>query len=170
MSTTAMPAARNRAFPDLSFLLAHTSHVLTTRLTAVLAEIGMTVRGHCVLMHALPGDLTQIELAKLTDLDKTTMVVTLDELEEAGLAQRRPSPADRRARIVVVTEEGQRIAAVGEQLVDPTSGKPSPARSAGWSAATWPTPRTASGRSGGHGKPAGRPVKDCLQQNHLLRF
>jgi MarR family transcriptional regulator, transcriptional regulator for hemolysin len=118
MSTTAMPAARNRAFPDLSFLLAHTSHVLTTRLTAVLAEIGMTVRGHCVLMHALPGDLTQIELAKLTDLDKTTMVVTLDELEEAGLAQRRPSPADRRARIVVVTEEGQRIAALGEDLVD----------------------------------------------------
>lgn len=117
-TTTAMPAARNRAFPDLSFLLAHTSHVLTTRLTAVLAEIGMTVRGHCVLMHALPGDLTQIELAKLTDLDKTTMVVTLDELEEAGLALRRPSPADRRARIVVVTEEGQRIAAVGEQLVD----------------------------------------------------
>jgi MarR family transcriptional regulator for hemolysin len=96
MSTTTMPAARNRAFPDLSFLL----------------------RGHCVLMHALPGNLTQIELAKLTDLDKTTMVVTLDELEEAGLAQRRPSPSDRRARIVVVTEEGQRIAAIGERLVD----------------------------------------------------
>jgi MarR family transcriptional regulator, transcriptional regulator for hemolysin len=91
MSTLTPP----RTAPDLSFLLSHTSHVLNTRLTAALAEIGMTVRGHCVLMHALPGELTQIELAKLSDLDKTTMVVTLDELEAAGLAERRPAAADR---------------------------------------------------------------------------
>lgn len=107
-----------RAAPDLSFLLAHTSHVLTTRMTAALAEIGMTPRGHCVLVKAMGGELTQIELAKLADLDKTTMVVTLDELEEAGLAERRPSPADRRARIVAVTDEGRRVAEAGEQIVD----------------------------------------------------
>jgi MarR family transcriptional regulator, transcriptional regulator for hemolysin len=112
-----------RAEPDLSFLLAHTSHVLSTRLTAALAEIGMTVRGHCVLMHALPGELTQIELARLSDLDKTTMVVTLDELEAAGLAQRRPAAADRRARIVTVTDEGRRVAAAGEQIVDRVHGE-----------------------------------------------
>jgi MarR family transcriptional regulator for hemolysin len=104
--------------PDLSFLLAHASHVLASRMTAALAEIGMTPRGHCVLVHALPGELTQIELAKLADLDKTTMVVTLDELEEAGYAERRPSRTDRRARIVTVTEEGERIAAAGAKIVD----------------------------------------------------
>jgi MarR family transcriptional regulator, transcriptional regulator for hemolysin len=112
-----------RAEPDLSFLLSHTSHVLSTRLTAALAEIGMTVRGHCVLVHALPGELTQIELARLADLDKTTMVVTLDELEAAGLAQRRPAAADRRARIVTVTDEGRRVAAAGEQIVDRVHGE-----------------------------------------------
>jgi MarR family transcriptional regulator for hemolysin len=119
MSTMTPP----RAEPDLSFLLSHTSHVLNTRLTAALAEIGMTVRGHCVLMHALPGELTQIELARLSDLDKTTMVVTLDELEAAGLAQRRPAAADRRARIVQVTDEGRRVAAAGEQIVDRVHGE-----------------------------------------------
>ncbi|HEY6481049.1 MAG TPA: MarR family winged helix-turn-helix transcriptional regulator [Streptosporangiaceae bacterium] len=119
MSTLTPP----RAAPDLSFLLSHTSHVLNTRLTAALAEIGMTVRGHCVLMHALPGELTQIELAKLSDLDKTTMVVTLDDLEAAGLAERRPAAADRRARIVVVTDEGRRVAAAGEQIVDRVHGE-----------------------------------------------
>jgi MarR family transcriptional regulator for hemolysin len=119
MGTTSPP----RTTPDLSFLLSHASHVLTTRMTAALAEIGMTPRGHCVLTHALPGELTQIELAKLTDLDKTTMVVTLDELEEAGLAERRPSPADRRARIVVVTEEGRRVVAAGERIVDRVHGE-----------------------------------------------
>jgi MarR family transcriptional regulator for hemolysin len=119
MSTLTPP----RTAPDLSFLLSHTSHVLNTRLTAALAEIGMTVRGHCVLMHALPGELTQIELAKLSDLDKTTMVVTLDELEAAGLAERRPAATDRRARIVVVTGEGRRVAAAGEQIVDRVHGE-----------------------------------------------
>jgi MarR family transcriptional regulator for hemolysin len=119
MSTLTPP----RTAPDLSFLLSHTSHVLNTRLTAALAEIGMTVRGHCVLMHALPGELTQIELAKLSDLDKTTMVVTLDELEAAGLAERRPAATDRRARIVVVTDDGRRVAAAGEQIVDRVHGE-----------------------------------------------
>jgi MarR family transcriptional regulator for hemolysin len=119
MSTLTPP----RTAPDLSFLLSHTSHVLNTRLTAALAEIGMTVRGHCVLMHALPGELTQIELAKLSDLDKTTMVVTLDELEAAGLAERRPAATDRRARIVVATDQGRRVAAAGEQIVDRVHGE-----------------------------------------------
>jgi MarR family transcriptional regulator for hemolysin len=110
--------SQQRTGPDLSFLLAHASHVLATRMTAALAEIGMTPRGHCVLVKALPGELTQIELAKLADLDKTTMVVTLDELEEAGYAERTASRTDRRARIVTVTDEGARIAAAGQQIVD----------------------------------------------------
>lgn len=114
-----MAAPNRRAdVPDLSFLLAHASHVLATQMTAALAEIGMTPRGHCVLMKARPGDLTQIELAKLADLDKTTMVVTLDELEAAGLAQRVTSPHDRRARLVRVTPEGERVVAAGQQIVD----------------------------------------------------
>src|SRR6202142_4775495 len=117
------PPTPPRTAPDLSFLLSHPSHVLSTRLTAALAEIGMTVRGHCVLVHALPGELTQIELARLADLDKTTMVVTLDELEAAGLAQRRPAAAARRARIVTVTDEGRRVAAAGEQIVDRVHGE-----------------------------------------------
>ena len=104
--------------PDLSFLLAHSSHVLASQMTAALAEIGMTPRGHCVLLKAMPGDLTQIELAKLADLDKTTMVVTLDELEAAGLAQRVTSPHDRRARLVRVTPAGERMVAAGQRIVD----------------------------------------------------
>ena len=75
-------SAPERAIPDLSFMLAHASHVLATRMTAAFAEIGITPREYCVLHHATTGELTQIELARLSDLDKTTMVVTLDELEE----------------------------------------------------------------------------------------
>jgi MarR family transcriptional regulator, transcriptional regulator for hemolysin len=46
------------------------------------------------------------------------MVVTLDELEDAGYAERRPSRADRRARVVVVTDEGKRLVAAGHEIAD----------------------------------------------------
>ncbi|MFF1481443.1 MarR family winged helix-turn-helix transcriptional regulator, partial [Streptomyces sp. NPDC058301] len=77
--------------PDLSYLLDHTGHVLRTRMAAALDEIGLTARMHCVLVHALEEERTQAQLAELGDMDKTTMVVTVDALEKAGLAERRPS-------------------------------------------------------------------------------
>ncbi len=110
--------APDRTVPDLSFMLAHASHVLATRMTAAFAEIGVTPRDYCVLHHAASGQLTQGDLARLSDLDKTTMVVTLDELEAAGYAERHPSPADRRARIVVVTDAGRRVVGAGHKIAD----------------------------------------------------
>ncbi|MDT0342547.1 MarR family winged helix-turn-helix transcriptional regulator [Streptomyces litchfieldiae] len=110
--------APNRTEPDLSFLLDHTSHVLRTRMAAALAEIGLTARMHCVLVHALEEERTQIQLAEIGDMDKTTMVVTVDALERAGLAERRASSKDRRARIIAVTEEGERVARRSQKIVD----------------------------------------------------
>jgi MarR family transcriptional regulator for hemolysin len=107
-----------RQVPDLSFMLSHASHVLTTRMAAAFAEIEMTPRAYCVLAHAMSGEYTQIELAKLSDLDKTTMVITLDDLERRGFAERRPSPTDRRARIVAVTPAGASVVAAGHQVAD----------------------------------------------------
>ncbi|WP_328752758.1 MarR family winged helix-turn-helix transcriptional regulator [Streptomyces sp. NBC_00285] len=113
---TAMTPARTE--PDLSFLLDHTSHVLRSKMSAALAEIGLTARMHCVLVHALEEERTQIQLAEIGDMDKTTMVVTVDALEKAGLAERRPSSTDRRARIIAVTDEGARIAEQSQAIVD----------------------------------------------------
>jgi MarR family transcriptional regulator, transcriptional regulator for hemolysin len=103
---------------DLSYLLAHASHVLATQMISAMAEIGLTPRGYCVLLHALEAERTQIELAEINDLDKTTMVVTVDTLERAGLAERRPSSADRRARIIAVTPAGERAVAEGTKIAD----------------------------------------------------
>ncbi|MFB6783777.1 MarR family winged helix-turn-helix transcriptional regulator [Streptomyces sp. NPDC056352] len=113
---TAMSPTRTE--PDLSFLLDHTSHVLRTQMSAALAEIGLTARMHCVLVHALEEERTQIQLAEIGDMDKTTMVVTVDALEQAGLAERRPSSKDRRARIIAVTGKGAKVAEQSQQIVD----------------------------------------------------
>jgi MarR family transcriptional regulator, transcriptional regulator for hemolysin len=103
---------------DLAFLLSQTGHALTTELTAKLASAGITPRGLCVLKNAQAEDLTQIRLAERCGLDKTTMVVTRDELERAGLAERRLSRTDRRARIIAVTEAGARLAAEAAAVVE----------------------------------------------------
>ncbi|MBV2364041.1 MarR family winged helix-turn-helix transcriptional regulator [Streptomonospora nanhaiensis] len=106
------------AEPDLSFLLDHTGHVLRSRMAAALAEIGLTARMHCVLVHAIGQERTQAQLAEIGDMDKTTMVVTVDALEKAGLAERRPSSTDRRARVIAVTDAGAEIAHRSQEIVD----------------------------------------------------
>ncbi|SRR6266508_1175038 len=113
MATTVAPDVST----DLCFLLSRASHALLTEQTAALSELGISPRAHCVLSRAMAGGLTQTELAELCGLDKTTMVVTMDELEKAGLAERRPSSTDRRARIIEVTDSGRRMVAKGRKIV-----------------------------------------------------
>jgi DNA-binding MarR family transcriptional regulator len=87
-------------------------------MTAAFAEIGITPREYCVLAHAMGGQYTQIELATIADLDKTTMLNSMDYLERAGYAERTPSPSDRRARIIAVTPAGATLVAQGHQIAD----------------------------------------------------
>jgi DNA-binding MarR family transcriptional regulator len=103
---------------NLGWLLSQASHVLKTHMTAALEEIGISPRAYHVLATAMSAEFTQIDLAHAVGLDKTTMVVTLDELEEAGLAKRLPSTEDRRARVVGVTKAGERKVAQAEEIVD----------------------------------------------------
>jgi DNA-binding MarR family transcriptional regulator len=107
-----------RPVPDISFLLAHASHVLAARMAEELQEIGLTPRMFGVLQHALPSELTQLELTEVTGLDKTTLGVILDELEDAGYAERVPPPPPRRARLVRATEPGWAAAEAGLEIVD----------------------------------------------------
>ncbi|HEY3685832.1 MAG TPA: MarR family winged helix-turn-helix transcriptional regulator [Streptosporangiaceae bacterium] len=111
-------SAPSRTVPDLSYLLTYTGHVLSTKMTAAFAELDMTPRAYCVLFHADEAERTQAELAAISALDKTTMVTTMDALEKAGLAERRPSSTDRRARIIAVTGKGRDAIAKGTRIAD----------------------------------------------------
>jgi MarR family transcriptional regulator, transcriptional regulator for hemolysin len=103
---------------NLCWLLSRASQALTTELTAALADAGLSPRAHCVLSTAMTGEYTQIALAQAVGLDKTTMVVTIDELEAAGLAERRPAAGDRRARVIAVTPAGRRKVARAREIMD----------------------------------------------------
>ena len=93
---------------NLAWLLYRAHWALASELNAALAPLGVSARAYHVLRAALSGEHTQTELAEMIGLDKTTMVVTLDELERTGLAERHPAPDDRRARIIAVTAAGKR--------------------------------------------------------------
>jgi DNA-binding MarR family transcriptional regulator len=83
-------------------------------------------RGYQVLA-AAAGDEhgSQLALAQHLGVDRTVMTYLLDDLEAAGLIERRPDPADRRARRIVATRRGhdtltrlgQRLRAAEEQLL-----------------------------------------------------
>src|SRR5436853_555616 len=49
---------------------------------------------------------TQHAIGEEANIDPSTMVATLDALEERGLAERRPHPSDRRKRAVFLTRAG----------------------------------------------------------------
>ena len=65
-------------------------------------------RGSQVLATSVSeGPKRQLDLAAQLGVDRTVMTYLLDDLEKAGLVQRQPDPADRRARLIVATEQGR---------------------------------------------------------------
>src|SRR3979490_46769 len=69
-------------------------------------------RGYQVLSAAAQGNVaSQLALAQHLGVDRTVMTYLLDDLEAAGLIERRPDPADRRARRVAAPRRGTELLA-----------------------------------------------------------
>jgi DNA-binding MarR family transcriptional regulator len=112
-----MPEPRTAPTVDLSMLLNQAGYALASRLTSALAELDVSVRVYCVLVKAAEGEHTQSRLAELAWMDKTTMVVTLDEMERRGLAERRLSPTDRRVRVIAISTAGRKLLTKADRIV-----------------------------------------------------
>jgi len=76
----------------------------------VLARHDITMWGYIVLnaLRDAPQS-TQAALAEKIGADKTRIIATLDDLQDAGLISREPDPADRRARLLSITVSGDRV-------------------------------------------------------------
>lgn len=92
---------------QLFFRLWRASHV---RAADTLATVGLTpaLFGLLNVVGAREGAIQQ-ELGAVMGIDRTTMVSLVDQLEAAGLARRRPSATDRRAREIAITPKGRRL-------------------------------------------------------------
>lgn len=75
-------------------------------------------RGFQVLRTSSQGECSnQASIATRLGIDRTVMTYLVDDLEKAGMVQRRPDPADRRARQVVLTPAGERVLAVATERI-----------------------------------------------------
>jgi DNA-binding MarR family transcriptional regulator len=73
----------------------------------ILARHGLSMWGYAALSELTRAPAgTQLALANAIHYDKTRLVSLLDELERDGLLTREPDPADRRGRVVALTELG----------------------------------------------------------------
>src|SRR5438105_14515031 len=115
---TLTPAAAGRSTcddamaEDLGWALGVVFRGYVTAATAALAEVPGGPRGYQVIAAAARSEVgSQLALAHHLGIDRTVMTYLLDDLEAAGLIERRPDPADRRARRVVATQLGTELLA-----------------------------------------------------------
>jgi DNA-binding MarR family transcriptional regulator len=95
--------------PDLGILAARLLFAVQREVFARLAERGHgDVRPqHGAILAYLDADgVRATELARLSGRHKQIVGRLVDELEALGYVERRPDPADRRAKLVVPTERG----------------------------------------------------------------
>lgn len=103
---------------QLFFRLWRASHV---RAADVLGSVGMTpaLFGLLNVIGARDGAIQQ-ELGSAMGIDRSTMVSLIDQLESAGLAKRRPSATDRRAREIAITPKGRRLLQRSRRMISET--------------------------------------------------
>jgi DNA-binding MarR family transcriptional regulator len=103
---------------DLGWGLGTVFRAYVTAARAAVADLPGGTRGYQVLSAAAQGTVgSQLALAQHLAVDRTVMTYLLDDLETAGLIERRPDPADRRARRIVATKKGTKLlAALDDRL------------------------------------------------------
>jgi DNA-binding MarR family transcriptional regulator len=99
-----LPALAGR----LGYLLKHAQLRLADLTAAAMAPFGITGRQLAVLIATdSRAPLSQQEVARRLGVDRTTMVLLIDELEDKRLVQRRQDPGDRRKNVVALTDAGR---------------------------------------------------------------
>lgn len=97
---------------DLGWTLGTLKRAYLVTAADVVGGVPGGLRGYLVLVTTGRGEpKSQAALAQHLGVDRTAMTYLIDELEQAGLVERRPDPADRRARRVVITERGRTLLA-----------------------------------------------------------
>ena len=109
-----------RGGDDLGLALSVVLRAYLDAAGTLFADIAGGARGYQILAsaahHAPP---TQLALAQHLGIDRSVLTYLLDDLEGCKLIERRPDPADRRARRIVLTRKGETVRQqLGQRLAD----------------------------------------------------
>jgi len=115
-----MPLVSQRR--EFAFILNDVARLLRTYADHRAAQFGMTRAQWAVLVRIDRSEgLNQSELAETLDLQPITLTRLLDKLCDSGLIERRPDPADRRAKRLFLTPAARpllkQLSALGEETM-----------------------------------------------------
>jgi DNA-binding MarR family transcriptional regulator len=105
---------RSRVDPDLGVL---TGQLTTALQRALVQSLGCDGRGeigprHRAILAFLDAEGSRaVDLARQSGQHKQVVGTLVDELERMGYVRREPDPSDRRAKLVVPTDQGRRLMA-----------------------------------------------------------
>lgn len=100
------------------YLLHKAALLLVEDVETALAALGMRTRYFFVLASLAGGpELSQQDLSRLLNLDPTTVVTVIDEMERNQHVERRRNPADRRRYNLILTDSGRETLAAADKVV-----------------------------------------------------
>ncbi|MGN6556543.1 MAG: MarR family winged helix-turn-helix transcriptional regulator [Solirubrobacterales bacterium] len=107
----------DQAPSTLAFLLSQVGIHASKRFAERIAKIGLNPPLFRVLnlIDAAEGT-SQQAIGAAAEIPPSRMVALVDELEQRGLVERRPYPADRRVRALYVTRKGRQTLARGRKI------------------------------------------------------
>ena len=116
------PPSLNREF---AFILNDVARLLRTYADHKASQFGITRAQWAVLVRVDRSEgLNQSELAEVLDLQPITLTRLLDKLCDSGLIERRPDPADRRAKRLFLTTAArpllEQLGTLGEETMADT--------------------------------------------------
>jgi DNA-binding MarR family transcriptional regulator len=107
----------DRAPSTLAFLLSQVGIHAARQFAERIAEVDLQPPLFRVLnlVDAAEGQ-SQQAIGEAVEVPPSRMVALVDELEQRGLVERRPDPADRRVRALFLTAKGRRTLARGREI------------------------------------------------------
>jgi DNA-binding MarR family transcriptional regulator len=107
----------DRAPSTLAFLLSQVGIHASRRFAELIAAVDLNPPLFRILnlVDAAEGE-SQQAIGAAIDVPASRMVALVDELEQRGLVERRPDPADRRVRALYLTTQGRQTLAKGRKI------------------------------------------------------
>ncbi len=92
------------------YMANHMARLFATGLQNRIKPLGIAPAQFMVMLELWAEDgLTQRDLVERLDVEQATMANTLARMERDGLIARRPSPADKRAKVIVLTDKAKSL-------------------------------------------------------------
>jgi DNA-binding MarR family transcriptional regulator len=113
------PIPGDRAPSTIAFLLSQVGIHAARRFAERIAEVDLNPPLFRILnlIDAAEGR-SQQAIGEAIEVPPSRMVALVDELEERGLVERRPDPADRRVRALFLTAKGRKSLARGREIAE----------------------------------------------------